>query len=224
MTVVAMKEIGEIAISDSREGGKDYLLRPSFTAMTRIGEPGEIVQVYAQIHGSEVQQLVASCTAGFRVIPDWMAASFNAAADNLLSASMLVLQACCDDDLTDLVGEWVDDNGRVVYQPGLMEKDLIIIFARELMRHGVVGKAKVRQLQRNETNAATSEFRAIDYIVAAQTHFGIGEEEAANLTMTKFQLLIAAKYPDQKGFTKEEYDAVADDYLAKQAARRAAAK
>lgn len=218
-----MKEIGEIAISDSREGGKDYLLRPSFTAMTRIGEPSEIVQVYAQIHGSEMQRLVASCTAGFRVIPDWMAPSFNAAADNLLSASMLVLQACCDDDLAEAMGEWAEEEGRIVYQPGLMPKDLIIIFARELMQHGLVGKAKVRQLQRNETNATTSEFRAIDYIVAAQTHFGIGEEEAANLTMTKFQLLITAKYPDQKGFTKEEYDAVADDYLAKQAARRAAA-
>lgn len=38
MTVVAMKEIGEVAISDSREGGKDYLLRPSLSAMMGLGE------------------------------------------------------------------------------------------------------------------------------------------------------------------------------------------
>lgn len=31
--------------------------------------------------------------------------------------------------------------------------------------------------------------------------------------MTDFQLLLAAKYPEQKGFTKEEYDLVADGYL-----------
>lgn len=35
--------------------------------------------------------------------------------------------------------------------------------------------------------------------------------------MTEFQMLLAAKYPEQKGFTKEEYDAVADDYLARKA-------
>lgn len=39
--------------------------------------------------------------------------------------------------------------------------------------------------------------------------------------MTEFQTLIAAKYPDQKGFTKDEYDAVADEYLAKKARRLA---
>lgn len=222
--MTALIDIGEIPVSDSREGGKDYLFRPSFKAMARLGKPDEIVAIYAQIHGSEVQQLSTSCITGFKEIPSWMAPSFNAANDNLLLASMLVLQACCDDDLADLIGEWVDDGGRVVYQAGLVPKDLIIIFARELMRHGIVGKAKVRQLQRNETNEATNEFRAVDYIVAAQAHFGMSEAEAASLTMTKFQLLLSAKFPDQKGFTREEYDAVADDFLAKQAARRAKQK
>ncbi|HAH9736199.1 TPA: hypothetical protein HIE99_002213 [Escherichia coli] len=219
----ALIDIGEIPISDSRDGGKDYLLRPSFKAMARLGKPDEIVAMYAQIHGSEIQQLMTSCTSGMKLIPDWMAPSFNAANDNLLLTAMLVLQACCDDDLADLIGEWVDDDGRIVYQPGLMPKDLIIIFARELMQNGIIGKAKVRQLQRNESNEATNEFRAVDYIVAAQTHFAISEEEASRLTMTKFQMLLAAKYPEQKGFTREEYDSVADDFLARQAARRAQA-
>ncbi|MCO0226668.1 hypothetical protein H9W87_09860 [Enterobacter roggenkampii] len=224
MTVVAMKEIGEIAISDSREGGKDYLLRPSFSAMMRVGEPDEIVKMYAQIHGSEVQQLIASCTAGFDSIPEWMAPSFNVAADNLLFTSMLVLQACCDDDLDELIGEWADEGGRISYQPGLMAKDLIIIFARELMQHGIVGKASVRRLQRHESGETTNEFKAFDYISAARSHFGMNRDEASALTMTEFQLMLAQKYPDQKGFTREEYDAVADDYLAKQAARRAKQK
>lgn len=43
--------------------------------------------------------------------------------------------------------------------------------------------------------------------------------EASQLTMTEFQMLLAAKYPDQKGFTREEYDAVADAYLARRAKR-----
>lgn len=31
------------------------------------------------------------------------------------------------------------------------------------------------------------------------------------LTMTEFAMMLNAKYPDQKGFTREEYDAVMDD-------------
>ncbi len=29
--------------------------------------------------------------------------------------------------------------------------------------------------------------------------------------MTEFAMMLNAKYPDQKGFTREEYDAVMDD-------------
>ncbi|MBE3275829.1 hypothetical protein IMW81_28275, partial [Klebsiella pneumoniae] len=65
-----------------------------------------------------------------------------------------------------------------------------------------------RKLQRYETNETTAEFRAADYIMAARNHFGISREEAENLTMTEFSLLLNAKYPNQKGFTREEFDSV----------------
>lgn len=52
----------------------------------------------------------------------------------------------------------------------------------------------------------------------------MSRDDASNLTMTEFALLIAAKYPEQKGLTQEEYADVSDDFLARQAARRAAAK
>ena len=105
-----------------------------------------------------------------------------------------------------------------------MPKNDIIILAQHLMQHGVVGKAKVRRLQRHESGETTTEFRAFDYISAACAHFGMNREEAAQLTMTEFQLLLAQKYPEQKGFTREEYDAVADDYLARKARRIAKEK
>jgi hypothetical protein len=85
-------------------------------------------------------------------------------------------------------------------------------------------KAKVRQLQRHETGARTNEFKAFDYISAARTHFGMIREEASQLTMTEFQMLLSAKYPEQKGFTRDEYDAIADDYMAKKAKRLALAE
>ena len=70
MTVLT--DIGEISVSDSREGGKDYLLRPSFEAMTRIGTPEEIVQAYAIIHGIEVSQLTEACASTFGRFPEWL--------------------------------------------------------------------------------------------------------------------------------------------------------
>lgn len=136
---------------------------------------------------------------------------------------MHVLQACCEDDMTPMIGEWKGWRHCVVYRPGQMPKSDIIVLAQHLMQHGVVGKAKVRHLQRHETGERTTEFKAFDYISAARSHFGMSRSEASQLTMTEFQMLLAAKYPDQKGFTREEYDAIADDYLAKQAARRARA-
>jgi len=97
----------------------------------------------------------------------------------------------------------------------------MIIVARSLIVHGVVGKAKVRKLQRHESENVSSEFNAFEYISAARTHLGMSREEAEQLTMTEFQMLLAAKFPEQKGFTKEEYDAVADDYLARKAKKLA---
>lgn len=217
-------DLGEVVISDSRAGGKDYLLRPSFEAMNRIGTPAEIVQVYATIHGEEVSRLIDVCSAVPGKAQEWLSPSFNRATERLLSTCMHVLQACSEDDLAPVIGEWKGWSRYVVYRPGEMPKKDIMILAQSLMQHGIVGKAKVRKLQRHENGETTNEFRAVDYIVAAQTHFSISEEEASRLTMTKFQMLLAAKYPDQKGFTREEYDSVADDFLARQAARRAAAK
>ena len=39
----------------------------------------------------------------------------------------------------------------------------------------------------------------------------MSREDAANLTMTEFALLLNAKYPNQKGLTREEYDQVMDE-------------
>ncbi len=217
--MTALTDIGEFSVSDSLTGGKDYLLRPSFEAMTRIGTPEEIVQAYATIHGSDVSRLIEACAGTLHRLPDWLSPSFNRAAEKLLSTSMHVLQACCDSDLAPMIGEWKGWRHCIVYRPGQMPKNDIIVLAQHLIQHGVVGKAKVRRLQRHEGSETTNEFRAFDYISAARSHFGMSRDEAAALTMTEFQLLLAAKYPDQKGFTREEYDAVADDYLATKARR-----
>lgn len=74
----------------------------------------------------------------------------------------------------------------------------MLLVAQSLITHGVVGKAKVRQLQRHETGERTTEFKAFDYISAARSHFGMSRAEASQLTMTEFQMLLAAKYQTRK--------------------------
>lgn len=221
--MIALKEIGEVGISDSRDGGSDYILRPSLERMTRLGEPKEIVELYADIHGREAESLIAMCIEGLGGVPDWMSISIKRASDRLLSKAMEVMQACCDEDLTPVIGEWSFNGAHSVYSQGVMPQQDIVIFAQHLMQHGVVGKSTGRKLQRNESTDGAYEFMAFDYINAARIHFGMSLDEARCLTMTEFQNLLSEKYP-QKGLTKEEYSNVADDFLAKQAARRAAAK
>lgn len=221
-----LKEIGECLIVD-REA--DYFFRPSFEAMARIGTPQEIVNAFYHLHNDSVTPMVKRAIEAYGYIPSWLSDHMSGIqfAKSAFVAAHTVLTACCDEDVSPLIG-WLElgKSGRwgFVWHKGSMPASIMLLVAQSLITHGVVGKAKVRQLQRHETGGRTTEFKAFDYISAARSHFGISRSEASQLTMTEFQMLLAAKYPDQKGFTRDEYDAVADDYLKKQAARRAREK
>lgn len=203
-------EIGEMTISDTKN---DYFFRPSFAAMTRIGSPHEIVETYATLNGYEVAQVVAMAQDAYGKIPEWLIRTLRKPVygRKILSAAMHVMQACCYEDITPLVGEWRPGKRGIVYRAGVMSVGEIILIAHTLIEHGVMGKAPLRVLQRNEAkDQFTKEFRAIDYISAAQAHLGMSRADAECLTMTHFQLLMKAKYPEPKGFTRAEYDAVMD--------------
>ena len=218
-----LKEIGECLIST---GDSEYFFRPSLINMTRIGDPADIVQALYDLHNDEASEMVRQAISAYGAVPAWLAAHLSAPqyGRKAIIAAMTVLQACCAEDVGHLVGDIVPGKSgkwAFVYRKGKMSAAEMIIVARALIVHGVVGKAKVRKLQRHESESASSEFNAFEYISAARTHLGMSREEAEQLTMTEFQMLLAAKYPEQKGFTKEEYDAVADDYLARKARRLA---
>lgn len=217
------KEIGECLIT---AGEDEYFFRPSFAAMSRIGEPQEIVQAFADLHSDDLTPLVERATAAYGHVPEWLIEHIRNSTygKRSLMAAMTVMQACCEDDLSPLIGEFraARTKGRPFKRRmGLMGDFELLLIAQSLMTHGIIGKAKVRQLQRHESGKATTEFNAFDYVSAARNHFSMTRSEAEQLTMTEFQHMLAAKYPDQKGFTREEYDQVADDYLAKKAKRLA---
>ncbi|WP_439212491.1 DUF6246 family protein [Duffyella gerundensis] len=220
------KEIGECLIS---VGDNDYFFRPSFAAMSRIGEPQEIVQAFYDLHNDEVTPLLQRAVDAYGAIPAWLIKHAGRKQTNkaAIMAAMTVLSACSESDVSRLTGEIIPGkSGRwtFVYRKGLMDVADMVLIAQSLITHGIIGKAKVRQLQRHESSQATTEFRSFDYISAARNHFSISRTEAEQLSMTEFQIMLNAKYPDQKGFTRDEYDAVADDYIAKKARKLARAK
>ena len=224
--MIPLKELGEFLISINEE---DYFFRPSFINMTRLGEPADIVQAFYDLHHDEVAVLVQAALDAYGHIPAWLVShlSNSTYGRKALIAASSVLAACCDKDITELTGELrpAKTAGKAFkIRRGAMDDFDMLVIAQSLITHGIIGKAKIRKLQRHESGQATSEFNAFEYISAARNHFGMSRAEAEQLTMTEFQLLIASKYPEQKGFTKEEYDAVADDYLAKKAKRLALAQ
>lgn len=210
-----LTDIGECLVS---VGEYDFFFRPSFLAMTRIGSPTEIVQAFYDLHNDEATQLMQRAVEAYGRVPAWILEHIGQPqfSKRAVEVAATVLQACCDEDVAPLTGELKPGKtGRrgFVWRRGEMSIEMMIWVAQSLISHGVIGKARVRKLQRHESTETSREFNAVEYINAARTHFGIGRQEAESLTMTEFILLLNAKYPDQKGFTREEYDAVADDYL-----------
>ena len=206
----AIKEHGECIVY---HGDREYFFRPSFSAMMQIGEPKDIVQCYADVHDDTTLKLINELVLVCGKVPDWSADYLNrfGSVKKSLLAAMDVLTACCNDDVTPLIGYLKEsrrsDRG-MMWVKGLLEHHQIVILASSLMQHGIIGKAKVRIPQRAaSTGKKTNDFHAVEYINAARAHFGMTRDDAASLTMTEFVLLLNAKFPNQKGLTKEEYDA-----------------
>lgn len=221
-----LKEIGECLIT---AGEKEFFFRPSFINMTSIGSPEEIVQTFYDLHNDEVSGLIQRAVDAYGYVPAWIVEHVKNSSygRKAFLASITVLEACCDEDVSPLTGviQPAKAPGKPFkYRRGAMDEFDMLAIAQSLITHGVIGKAKVRKLQRHETTEYTKSFNAFEYISAARNHLSLSRAEAENLTMTEFALLIDAKYPNQKGFTAEEYEEVVDDYMARKAQRLAKEK
>jgi hypothetical protein len=119
-----------------------------------------------------------------------------------------VLAWLCDqDDASDLIG-WRDERGE---HDGAMPAAEQIILARHLMQHGVCGKPDPAAASNG--GSYSSRFDASQFIALGRVHLGMTHDEAAALSMTELQQLMAVKFPPQKGAkgkdvpTKAEYEA-----------------
>lgn len=225
-----LTEIGEMRISLS---DRSFFFKPSFRAMNEIGTPKEIVEVYAKLNGIDYVaplQHVEYLPFGAQM-QVMKTISKPVYGRHVLSAAYIVMQSCCKDDISVLIGGWKPTPRGVRYVPGIMPVSDIIIIARNLMQHGIIGKSPLKVPERLEEQGkkTTNEFHASQYIISARTHFDMTRDEAENLSMTEFQMMIKNKYPEPKGLTKEEraaeYDqAKADRERMKALAERKAKK
>lgn len=225
-----LTEIGEMRISLS---DRSFFFKPSFRAMNEIGTPKEIVEVYAKLNGIDYVaplQHVEYLPFGAQM-QVMKTISKPVYGRHVLNAAYIVMQSCCEDDISVLIGGWKPTPRGVRYAPGIMPVSDIIIIARNLMQHGIIGKSPLKVPERLEEQGkkTTNEFHASQYIISARTHFDMTRDEAENLSMTEFQMMIKNKYPEPKGLTKEEraaeYDqAKADRERMKALAERKAKK
>lgn len=225
-----LTEIGEMRISLS---DRSFFFKPSFRAMNEIGTPKEIVEVYAKLNGIDYVaplQHVEYLPFGAQM-QVMKTISKPVYGRHVLSAAYIVMQSCCEDDVSVLIGGWRPTPRGVRYVPGIMPVSDIIIIARNLMEHGIIGRSPLKVPERLEEQGkkTTNEFHASQYIISARTHFDMTRDEAENLSMTEFQMMIKNKYPEPKGLTKEEraaeYDqAKADRERMKALAERKAKK
>lgn len=199
--------IGEMVISTT---DKDFFFKPSFNAMANIGTPQEIVEIYATINGLSAQKAITAAISSYGRVTPFLLKSIAKPAygREVLSAAIIIMRSCCDDDISGLVGTWKPSQKGMMYVRGGMPVADIVTIGRRLMEHGVIGMSKMRKLQRDEGKQGdfTKEFNVMEYISMARAHFGMSREQAQDLTMTELQELIKVKFPQKAGFTREEYD------------------
>lgn len=179
--------IGEIGITAN---GRDFLFRPSLFAMQKLDDP---VRAFVDIHNTD--------------------GSKNAENQRFIAA-VEVLEACCDDDISDLVGVMSpryrgDTFIGFSWRCGLISFTDCVVLAASLIRHGVVGVVPADT--KKSEGIYSSKFEPRELAAVAMAHLGMSESDAWNLTVTGFVLAMRAKYPDPK----VEADKKADEALKK---------
>lgn len=189
----AITSIGEIGVTD---GEREYLFRPSLAAMDSLGSPSEIVEIFVALQEP------------LTVNPFWPMESYRAWIRDVTSTAYDVLVACCDEDITPLVGHMGSRWGTFVM--GSIPASHMILLARSLMHNGIIGiqpKGRPSKPQEEYTN----EFNAREFVSQAMAHLRYSSDDAWRLTMTEFTGAMQSKFgkPDAEPDLDEHNDSMA---------------
>lgn len=193
-----LTEIGEIGV---HAGDRVFTLRPSLYAMSRIGSPAYIVEIYAA------------------VMADHPITAPGVVHMAQLGCVYEVLQACTEEDISDLIGayEHNEEIGQFVYKKGLIPPREMLHLARCLMRHGVTGSVEPLPSDGDDEPDYVAEFDVRKHVANAIAHLGMSEKDAWNTTMTALVDALRSKFPVVKDENKAgtpptvaEYEATMD--------------
>lgn len=122
------------------------------------------------------------------------------------TARYVLATMCEQEDATPLIG-WIDDDRQLHH--GLMPDAEMVIIARHLMQHGIIGKA--RPGSGKGDGKYSEEFDVREYVTAARVHLGLSTEDAERLSMSEFQAMFEMKFPSKERQrdvpSREEYQA-----------------
>lgn len=191
----AITSVGECGIS---YGDNDWLFRPSLAAMDSLGSPHEIVEKFRILFTPPKHN------------PIWPVAAYRAWEREVMATAYDVLLACCESDVTPLLGHMGSKWGSFV--PGAMPTTDMVHIARSLMRHGVIGlPPEGRLAKKPDKEEYAPEFKAREFVAQAIAHLGLSSAEAWNLTMTEFSGAMQSKFgkPETLPPAEEHNDAMA---------------
>lgn len=172
--------IGDAAIEFE---GREYILRPSFYSMQRIGSPEEIKDA-AEWCFSASQRIAA----GQMLIRDE------------LYACLHVLQSCCDLDIPhELFGYYDTDEDEWVFVEGIEPVSNLVILANLMLNNGMNGKPSAFMMRRAKASKVNpSLFDPLEFVSSAVCHLGLSFDDAWKLTMIQLQRAIENKFPEDK--------------------------
>lgn len=186
-----LTEIGEVGCFYE---DKAVILRPSLYAISQIGEPQELVTIFADIMSDSV----------------------------VFGECLNVIYSCCqsDEDLDVAMSFFgyyddnLDENGVPVFHEGIAPVEHALILARCLLKHGMVGVYEETEREARKEKQYAKVFSPKEQVDIAIAHLGMNESEAWNLTMTSLVGALRSKFPavednepGAKAPTKTEYEA-----------------
>jgi len=185
----AITSVGEVGVSS---GDRDWLFRPSLAAMDSLGSPSEIVTKFGILFSAP------------KLNPIWPVPAYRAWEREVMATAYDVLMACCDDDVSPLLGHMGSKWGSFV--PGAMPAQDMVHIARSLMRHGIIGLKPEGRLTAKPKEEYVPEFKPREFVAQAIAHLGLSSAEAWNLTMTEFSGAMQSKFGKPETLPIEEHD------------------
>jgi len=181
--------IGEMVISCTKNGeGCDFLLRPSFFAMSQLGDPDQIERTYDK------------CKMAMRILSFGKSHCLtDQISHDQLTHCINVIHACSQDDLPDELLGWFQlsaKEDKLLYRQGAVSIKEIVIIANHLMKWGMIGDPDpTRMRMPRKKNEQPKQFDPAEFVGYAIQALHLSTENSWNLTMFEFQRAIEKAFP-----------------------------